>query len=145
LNHDAITELLKNYRSYRYAVSNGVASWDRYDNTGMPMNGAYGSRVPRLTGGSTLPSVLDYQRYSRIVQMVDGAVNEVLDDNQRTVIMRKYLDRNRTTLSQIASDSDKDERTIRRWHKEAISLLLTALKFVEVPEIINLDELVKSA
>jgi len=134
--------MLKNYRSYRYAVSNGVAPWESHDTRGMPMNGEFGSRVPKAWTGSgdSSYSEWDYKRYSKAIAVVEGAINEVLDDNQRTVIMRKYVDRNSRTLCEIANDLDKDERTIRRWHKEAIRQLTNALKFAELPEIINLDE-----
>lgn len=142
MNHDHVTGMLKNYRSYRYAVHNGVAPWDRYDSLGMPMNGEFGSRVPkRWTGsGDTTFSEWDYRRYKEAIRIVEGAINDVLNDNHRTVIMRKYVDRNAKTLAGIAIDMQVDERTIRRWHKEAIKQLTNALMFAELPEIINLDD-----
>ncbi|GAN11062.1 conserved hypothetical protein [Mucor ambiguus] len=142
MNQDKVVEMLKNYRSYKFAISNGIAGYDPYDNTGMPRGGGYGSREPRLGGGSTLQSEMDYRHYTQIVRVIDAAVHELLDDNQRTVIQRKYMDRNRQTLEQIAEYVDKDARTIRRWHKSALKELSIAFALIDVPEILNLDDVV---
>lgn len=137
--HDRITELLRNYRSYRYAVNNGIAPFVETDMSGIMGGCGFGPRIPRLTAGTTFQSEQDYHMYKRIVEAIDGAVKDVLSDDQGIVIRLKYLERNPTTLLKIAIARDKDEKTIRRWHKEAIKLLGTALEFVETPEIINLD------
>ena len=60
--------------------------------------------------------------------MIDGAVNEVLSDDQRTVIMRKYIDRNTSNLNEIADQLHKDRSTVSRWHTEAIRRLAIALE-----------------
>lgn len=141
MNKEQLVETLKNYRSMKYAIRNGVAPYQADDTRGMPMGGGYGSRPPAgINGrGSTLQSIMDLNRYTRVVEAIDGAVVDVLSDNQRTVIYRKYLDRNTTTLFEISKQLDKDESTIRRWHKEALNQLETCLKFVDFEEIINLD------
>lgn len=145
MNQDKIAEILKNYRSYRYAYSNGIAAWSPYDNTGMPFSGGYGSRAPTMGTGTLLPSIMDRQRYGRVVQAVDGAVNEVLNDDQRIVIQRKYLDRNKQTLLQISNELRCDPSTTTRWHKEALKQLSIALEFLEVADIINLDTVLHTA
>jgi|GEM_PF-2466620 len=145
MNQDKLIESLENYRSYKFAIKNGVAPYDPYDRTGMPFASEYGSRAPRLSGGSTLQSELDLQRYTRIVHAIDGAVAEVLDDDQATVIKRKYLDRNKRTLDQIARERGCDPSSVSRWHRKALKQLAIALEFVDAPEIINLDHMKISA
>lgn len=140
MNQDRVVELLKNYRSYKFAVSNGIAGFNPYDDTGMPRGGGYGSREPRLGGGSTFDSEQDYRVYTQVVRLVDAAVMELLDDHERSVVESKYLSRRRQTLEQIAEGMNKDVRTIRRWHKAALKELTRAFALIDIPEIINLDE-----
>lgn len=146
MNRDKVTELLKNYRSYKYAVSNGIAPFVEDDTLGMPMMLDYGSRPPKgLTGrGNTFASTQDYHIYSRAVKMIDGAVNEVLNDTERDVIELKYTTRNPLTLEQIAERKGLCERTVRTLHKRALTKLVLALRFVDVPEIHNLDHVLIS-
>lgn len=140
--NEKVTRLLKNYRSYRYAVNNGIAPYQSEDTLGMPMGGSFGPRSPvsLLGRGSTIASQLDYQAYGRVVRAIDGAVADVLDDDERGVVEKKYLNRNRMTLFEIADAKKISERTIIRKHKSALKKLELSLKFVEEPEIINLDE-----
>lgn len=141
MNRDKVTELLKNYRSYKYAVSNGIAPHEPNDTLGMPMGLEYGPRAPRAFGerGNTLQSVSDYRKYRTAVRAVDGAVDEVLSDDEQKVIKYKYLERNTLTLYQIADRFNMSERQAKYMHKKALKSLTVALSFVEVPEIINLD------
>lgn len=116
MNNDKVTELLKNYRSYRYAVNNCGP-------------GIEGFRLPAVISERRVNmNVWDATRYNRIVNMIDGAVNEVLSDDERTVIMRKYLDRNTLNLNEIATVLHKDRTTIGRWHTAAIRRLAIALQ-----------------
>lgn len=142
MNKEQMIDSIKNYRSMKYALQNGIAPFQSDDMLGMPMGGGYGSRPPAsIYGrGSTFDSTMDVISYSIVVRAIEGAVNDVLSDNQRTVINRKYLDRNTTTLFEISKQLDKDESTIRRWHKEALNKLEMCLKFVDYEEIINLDK-----
>lgn len=144
MTHDKVTELLKNYRSYKYAVSNGIAPHQADDTLGMPMGGSYGSRPPGgLSGrGTILESLMEYNQYKRVVTLIDGAVTDVLDDQERSVIELKYLNRNTFTLSQISDRTAMSERTVSYVHKRSLKKLTLALRFVEVPEIINLDDAV---
>lgn len=143
VDREKLKRILNNYRSYRYAISNGVAPFTSDNMIGMPRGMGYGSRRPVLSSGSTISSELDYQQYSFIVRAIDGAVNDVLSDNERFIIMGKYLERNKQTLYQLAIIKDIDESTARRWHKEALRKLSIALDFVQEPEIINIDDLIK--
>lgn len=117
MNKDKVTELLNDFNSYKYAVS----STD--DMAGGPL-------MPRSrTDNRLLPvNAWDNRRYSRIVKVVSGAINEVLSDNERMVIMRKYLDRNKKSLRQIAADLNRDRGTISEWHTEALKKLCIALE-----------------
>lgn len=130
MNHDQVTELLKNYRSYEYAAMN----------CGNPVGDAlsfvFAERMQR-------PGTWDRTRYNRIVYMIKGAVDHVLSDDQRTVIMRKYLERNTSTLGEIADAIHKDRSTVSRWHTEAIRRLSVALIPLEdkETEITNFDHM----
>lgn len=136
MDKNKVTELLTDYRSYRYAATNLGLS---------PVMGF--TRIPRFTNGhSPMLDAWDSSRYSHIVTMVDGAVNEVLSDDQRTVIMRKYIERNTATLNEIADQLHKDRSTVSRWHTEAIRRLSIALEpltetFDANLEIRNLDHM----
>lgn len=141
VDRDKVTELLKNYRSYKYAVSNGIAPYQTEDMLGMPMSFNFGSRPPiGLNGrGSMEPSVTDYRIYSRVVKLIEGAIEDVLDDDERDVVRLKYLERNKLTLERIADRKHMHKNTVTVIHKRALKNLSNALLFVEVPEIINLD------
>ena len=114
MNHDEVTELLKNFRSYRYASNNCGEPEGR-------QSILYSERRYNLDGW-------DKTRYHRIVNLVSGAVEDVLSDDQRTVINKKYLDRNTSNLSEIADYLHKDRNTVSKWHTEAIKRLTIALQ-----------------
>lgn len=132
MNRDKLTEMLRDYRSYKFAIMN----WATHDGPD------WGNKRIATPNGDLIIGLnqWDYRRYTRIVGSIDGAVNEVLDDNQRMVIKRKYLDQNRVSLFEIAKQLDRDESTIRRWHREALKQLSKALVFLNHEiEIENLD------
>jgi len=139
MNRDKVTELLKNYRSYKYAVSNGIAPHEPNESLGIRPD--YGPRAPKAFGerGNTLQSTLDYRQYKRAVEAVNGAVEDVLSDDEQKVIRYKYLERNTLTLYQIADRFHMSEERAKYLHRKALKSLEKALMFVEVPEIINLD------
>lgn len=133
IDNDKVTEYLKNYRSYRYAADNCGKYYGQYM-TAPVLN-------QRLSRG--IMNAWDSSRYNRIVNMIDGAVNDVLSDDERTVIMRKYLDRNTLNLTEIADVLHKDQSTISRWHKAALKRLAIALMPLsnDEKEISNLDHM----
>lgn len=143
MNHDKVIKLLKKHRSYKFAVNNGVAPFVE-EEAGMPFSSNYGSRPPRLPGmrGTIDSSLEDFRMYSRIVRQVESALNEVLDDQERDVIRMKYLERNKLTLERIAERNHMHKNTVTAIHKRALDNLSTALMFVDVPEIIDLDNVV---
>ncbi|MEO3947644.1 sigma factor-like helix-turn-helix DNA-binding protein [Gorillibacterium sp. CAU 1737] len=139
-DREKVIELLKNYRSYRYAVMNGI---EPYEGETCFVGSEYGPRVPRLYRGTTIQTEQDYRAYKRIVQTIDGAVEDVLDDDERDVIRYKYLERNSLNLDKIAERLLIGERTVQRAHKQALKKLTMSLRFVDAPEIINLDEMIR--
>lgn len=145
IDRDKVTELLKNYRSYKYAVrmyeqSIGVpcATTAVYDD--MPRSSSFGSRSPRMNDGISVQDTLDYLELKQVVEAIDGAVQYVLSDDEQMVIKRKYLDQNTTTLYRISVAKDKDESTIRRWHKEALRKLATSLEMITKPSMYEIPE-----
>jgi DNA-directed RNA polymerase specialized sigma subunit len=102
---------LRKYRSFEYASMNCGTS----DNMPLVINERRRN-----------PNGWDRSRYSRIVTIIKGAVDHVLSDDQRTVIMRMYLERNRSTIGEISGVLHRDRTTVGRWHKEAIDMLTTA-------------------
>jgi hypothetical protein len=130
MNNDQVTEILKNYRSYEYAARN----------CGNPIDDVLPAVISERM---QRPGKWDRVRYNRIVYMVKGAVDHVLSDDQRTVIMRKYLERNTSTLGEIADAIHKDRSTVSRWHTEAIRRLSIALIPLEdkETEITNFDHI----
>lgn len=131
MDNNQVTELLKNFRSYEYAamMCGAPPVLDR--------------QALIYTERRRGPNSWDQQRYSRIVKLMRGAVEYVLNDDQRTVIMRKYLDRNTLTLKEIAAILHKDRTTVGRWHTEAINSLAKALHPMdeEEREIDNFDHM----
>lgn len=128
MDNNTVTKLLEDYRSYRYAVNNCGVTDDL--------------RLPHVINERRRDlDMWDRVRYNRIVNMIDGAVNDVLSDDERTVIMRKYLDRNKMTINEIADILHKDRTTIGRWHKKAIKRLAIALEPLtqDEREINNID------
>lgn len=116
MNNEHVSEILTNFRSYRYAAKVGEVE-------GL-LDGAPTLYNERLRS----PNRWDATRYSRIVNTVNGAVDEVLTDEQRAVIKRRYLERNPLTLGQIADVLHCDRSTVQRRHKEALKKLGIALE-----------------
>lgn len=113
MENNQVTRILTDFRSYEYAAKNC---------------GPADNRVPFIISErSNNPNVWDRDRYNRIVNMVKGALDEVLSDDHKTVINRKYLDRNTMNFNQIASLLNVDPSTVSRWHKEALRKLSIAL------------------
>lgn len=152
MTRDQIIELLKNYQAYRQAISNyenhqpyPMAAIANYD----PMPS--GSGAPELffanqgrmasMGFVSELDTLDYRRYKRTVRAIDDTVENVLSDNERFVIKNKWLNQNRMDLCKIADYKDKDESTVRRWHREAlkkleITISLARVEKIELPDIL---------
>lgn len=136
---DHVMELLRNYRSYRFAVSQGIHSYREEDRVGMPRTSSFASFEPRLTDGNTELVEKDYRKYMRAVRLISAAVEDVLDDDCQRVIKLRYMERNTLTLDEIAERLHTSRSRIYRLHDKSIDLLCFALRFIDAPEIINLD------
>lgn len=139
MDNNTVSKLLKDFRSYKFAVMNLEKEAGECTDT---LRKVY-SKPMYLSRYNTN---YDYSRYERIVSMVEAAVNYVLNDDQRTIIMRKYMDRNTMRLSEIATALHKDRTTVGRWHKEAINKLSKALLPIDEDymEITNVDHMFNS-
>lgn len=121
MNNDETVELLKRFRSYEYVAMNcGTTDGER-----MPMV---------ISERMKYPNTWDRSRYNRIVNIVRGAVEHILSEEQALIIKRKYLDKNKLTLDQIAAVIKCDPSTVSRWHKTAINELTGALSVLDVGE-----------
>jgi hypothetical protein len=142
IDKNKVTELLSNYRSYKAAIINfesykptpsaGIANY-----SGMPGgSGAtelFFDRTGRAAdmGFTSALDHFDHDMYVAVVAIIDFTVSQVLTDDERYVITHKWLDRNPMDLYKIAMIKDKDESTIRRWHRKALSKL--AISFSGIP------------
>lgn len=143
MDRDKVTELLKNYRSYKYAVSRyerhkprasaGVANYDA-----MPS----GSGAPELffasqgrmadMGHTSLQDRMDYSDYSQVVQDIDGGL-DTLTDEEQSVIRLKWMDG--MNLRDIAARKQYSVETVKRNHKRALEKLGICFRFIRVPQI----------
>jgi len=137
-SRDKIVELLTDYRSYKFAVSNCESNPDELQ---------YGVRVQPYLNSNRVITIneLDYLRYSRIIMTLEEATKEVLSDEEREVIRYKYLERNPLTLKIISKRMGMHENTATHIHRRALKKLAKALMFVEIPEIHNLDHVLTTA
>ena len=128
MNNDTVVQILKDSRCYEFSSFN----CGNVDNDPLPAIIAERFRSPGRS---------DKSRYHRMVGQIKGAVEYCLDDDQRTVINRKYLDRNKLNLNEIAHALHKDRTTIGRWHTEALNILAKAWSHLEPKdyEITNYD------
>lgn len=133
MDKNELTKLLNDFRSYEYAVKN---CGPIHDDEVLPY-----VISERMRNKDTWDRV----RYNRIVTLIQGAVDNVLNDDQRSVIMKKYMDRNTMTLDQIAKATNKDASWISRLHTEAIRKLAIALDPLseKETEIHNIDFMFK--
>jgi DNA-directed RNA polymerase specialized sigma subunit len=140
IDRDKVTELLKNYSSYRYAVrmfeskrTTGapIASYDD-----MPRGGGYGSRTPNVNDGISLQDVMDYQSYKRAVSAIEGAL-QTLTDDEREVVQMKWM--RGLTLFQVELRRHMGTNYARQIHRKALVKLAICLRFVEVPEILPME------
>jgi RNA polymerase sigma factor (sigma-70 family) len=143
MHKDQITEALKNYRSYRYAVNQyerhrphpqaGVANYDA-----MPS----GSGAPELffapnarmgdMGHTSFQDRLDYQAYRTFISEVDGALDTLTDDEQ-SVLRLKWMEG--VELRKIAERKGCSVNTITSTHKRALNKMAVCFRFLEVPQI----------
>ena len=126
MTNDQVIKLLQDYRCYKYALNNVIEEGVTATDYKLPV---VFSERRRNT------SEWDRARYTKVIGLLDGAINEVLSDDQRTVIMRKYIDRNTMSLGEIANIIHRDRTTVGRWHTDAIRKLTKALMPLSYDEI----------
>lgn len=141
MDKEKVTELLKNYLSYKYAVQNfeaprtiGIAT-AVYDD--MPRGGGYGSRPPSHNDGISLQDIIEYQEYKRTVQAIETALH-ALTDTEREVIELKYM--KGWTLRMIEMYRPFGTNSTKAIHKRALNKLSICWRFVETPTIVVLHE-----
>ncbi|EHS59445.1 sigma-70 family RNA polymerase sigma factor [Paenibacillus sp. Aloe-11] len=134
MDKEKVIKMLIDYRSYEFAVRN-IESGLGSSGPLMPIN----MKNHRLMRAGDW----DYRRYSLIVKMIKGAVDEVLSDNERIVITRKYLDQNKKSIKEIAHEVHRDRGTVAAWHTSALKQLINALKPLddEIEHIENFDHM----
>lgn len=137
MDNNSVIKLLTDYRSYKFALMNIGNIGDgelRYTNRNV-----YAERKPLHI--SNYNTWYDRERYTRVVGLLESAVDFVLSDEQRSIIRDKYMERNRLNLSEIADKLHKDRKTVSTQHKKAINSLCKALLPIsqDYMEINNLD------
>lgn len=154
IDKNKVTELLSNYRSYKAAIVNferykpspsaGVANY-----SGMPGgSGAtelFFDRVGKMADMGFVGALdcYDHDMYTAIVETIEFTVQQVLTDDEHYVIHHKWMDRNPMELCKIAHNKERDERTIRRWHKNALGKLAISFSCIPVvPHIENFHNVV---
>lgn len=138
-----VEELLKNYLSYRHAVtvyerhkpmpSAGIANY-----SGMPSGSGSPERFfaivgkPADMGYTSDEDYQDYAEYKTAVVEIEGAL-ETLTEEQLSVVKLKWMQD--VSLKQIAVRKHCHEVTIKKMHRIAINKLTKALRFTDVPDI----------
>jgi RNA polymerase sigma factor (sigma-70 family) len=143
VNRENVTELLKNYRNYKYAVnqyerhrpraSAGIANYEAMPSgSGAPeLFFAPNSRMGDM-GHTSFQDRLDYQAYSEVVRDIEGGL-ETLTDEEQSIVKLKWMDK--LSLQQIADRKGLSVRTIKSTHKAALSSLQVCFRFIKTPEI----------
>jgi hypothetical protein len=140
MDNNTVTQLLKDYRSYKFCYMNlKISSDDLRENLlSIPL---YNQRKPMFLSNNS--KAYDRDRYGRIVTLLESAVDFVLDDEQQSIIKLKYMERNTVNLIDIADALHKDRKTIGTLHKAAINKLAKALLPIteDYMEITNIDHM----
>jgi len=137
MDRNKVTELLKNYPYYKYAVRQyekhqrtPVAAVASYDD--MPRSSSFGSKMPTMSDGISLQDIADYLAYKHTVDEIEGAL-DVLTEDERAVIELKWI-RN-VTLRKIEERRFMGRDYAKKIHRRALEKLAICLRFTDVPEI----------
>lgn len=145
MNRDKVTQLLKNYKSYKYAVKcyevdylpvPSIASY-----SDMPRSAGFESSVPRGNNSLSLNDHQDYHEYKTAVVAIEGAMN-TLSDIERLVIKKKWMDG--YTLRIIEDRHHLGIDYAKKIHRKALENLAICLTFTEVPKIHNTQQTVNA-
>lgn len=143
MRKEQIQEILKNYRSYRYAVKqyerhkpHPSASIANYD--AMPS----GSGAPELffaligkmadMGNPSYQDWIDYNAYKEFIDEIDGAM-DTLSEEEQSVLRLKWMEG--VELRKIAERKGCSANTITATHKRALNKMAVCFRFLEVPQI----------
>lgn len=144
IDRDKVTELLKNYRSYKYAVrmyeqSKGIpcAGIAVYDD--MPRSSSFGSRAPRMNDGISLEDTIDYRTYKSAVNAIEGAM-DTLKRDERNVIEYKWI--HGLTLEKIDERFHYGRGYARQIHRRALQHMAICLRFTDAPQIQEVKQVV---
>jgi hypothetical protein len=152
IDKNKVTQLLSNYLGYKAAIINyqtyrtspsaGIANYSAMP-SGSGASEFFFESNGRMAdmGLTTALDQYDHDMYTAIVTIIDFSVQQVLTDDEQYVITHKWMDRNPMELCKIALIKDRDESTIGRWHKKALSKLAVAFSGITiVPHIENFDK-----
>lgn len=138
-----ITELMRKYRAFRYAVTQ-YEKHNPYPAAGIANYSAMpgGSGAPELffdrvgkaadMGNTSLADAMDYRAYKSAVEAIDGAMQS-LTEEEYSVVRLKWMED--VDLCRIAERKHMAGITVKRIHKRAINQLTTALRFYNMPPI----------
>lgn len=144
MNREEVSEALRGYLSYKYAVSayerhNPYPSAGIANYSAMPSGSGAPERFfaivgkPADMGITSQDDWIDYQEYRSIVIELEGAFG-VLTDEEMSIIRLRWMQD--VSLKQIADRKSCSEITIKRHHKRAIGKLHNALRFARLPKIV---------
>lgn len=139
MDNSMVISLLKNYRSYKFALDNLGGMVNVSSGVDLSRFSIYEQRKPRYIPNNDI--TYDGTRYSRIISLLDAAIDYVLSDNEREVIRLMYLERNKLDKVRTSEALHIDRKTVTKYHDEAIDALSKALYPIneEYAEINNLD------
>lgn len=143
MNRENVTELLKNYRNYKYAVNQyerhrpragaGIANYD-----GMPSGSgaaelffAPNSRMADM-GHTSFQDELDFQAYKAVIRDIDGGL-DMLTDEEHSVVRLKWMEG--LSLRDIADRKQYSVETVKRNHKRALEKLGICYRFIKAPQV----------
>lgn len=146
IDKDKITELLRNYPSYKYAVRQyenhrpypqaGISNYSAMPSgSGAPERFFVNPGKAADMGITTFSDLLDYESYRDIVNELEGALQTLTEDEYGVIILKWVND---ITLKQIADRKGHSVDTIKRLHKRGLAKLTIAMRFTKVPEIITI-------
>ncbi|MUT66024.1 sigma factor-like helix-turn-helix DNA-binding protein [Paenibacillus sp. NEAU-GSW1] len=143
MRRENVTELLKNYRSYKYAINRydrhkpgaaaGVASYDAMP-SGSGASEYFFDLNARMAdmGTTNNADYKDYLEYKRVVQDIEGGLDELTDEEQSVVRLKWMED---MSLRDIAKRKQYSVETVKRNHKRALEKLGICYRFIKVPQI----------
>lgn len=141
IDRDKVTELLRNYPHYKFAVRNfETTGWVALTGTvwsDSPRGGGFGSKAPVKFASDSIQDVMDYNSYKKATDAVEGAL-ETLTDDEQAIITLKWM--HGLTLDQIEDRRHMGRGYAKQVHRKALKSLAICLRFVEVPEIEEVAE-----